>query len=89
MFQTSSFCGTNGRLQLALPEDIKIICGEWNTGPEPELYSIEEEVVLTVVKITNHEQYSSEGPGAGSDIAVYQVILQERQYCSQNICLPG
>ena len=45
---------------------------------------------MTVVKIINHEQYSSEGPGAGSDIAVYQVILQERQYCSENIiCLPG
>ena len=89
MFQTSSFCGTNGRLQLALPEDINLICGEWNIGPEPELYSIEDEIVLTVVKIINHEQYSSEGPGAGSDIAVYQVILQKRQTCSEYILLPG
>ena len=49
------------------------MCGEWNIGQEPELYSQEEEVVLPITKIINHPSYSTTGPGEGYDIAVYYV----------------
>ena len=69
---TSSYCGTDGRLRLAAAEDLLLVCGEWSTAEEPELYSREEEVVLPVTKVINHPLYSAElGPGEGYDIAVY------------------
>ena len=71
---SSSYCGTDGRLRMAEATDLLIVCGEWSTAEEPELYSREDEVVLAVTKITNHPKYSAEqGPGEGHDIAVYHV----------------
>ena len=59
---------------MANPADLNIVCGEWNIDSQPELFSVENEVVLPVLKIINHHGYSEEeGPGAGNDIAVYYV----------------
>ena len=49
------------------------MCGEWNVGEQPELYSQEVEVVLAITEIINHPSYSTNGPGEGYDIAVFHV----------------
>ena len=69
----SSYCGAEAELRLAEPSDLSLVCGEWNIGEEPELYSQEVEVVLPIKKIINHPSYSTDGPGGGYDISVYFV----------------
>jgi hypothetical protein len=92
---TSSYCGSDGRLRLADPADLLVVCGVWSIGEEPELYSREDEVVLPVTKIINHPGYSPEfGPGEGNDIAVYHVddtLLRDGQVPEGTVlpaCLP-
>ena len=72
--QTSSFCGIKPELTEADPRDLQIVCGEHNIGDIPEEISREIEVVLDVLKITNHPKYNqTKGPIYGYDIAVYHV----------------
>ena len=60
-------------LTLAEPSDIQVVCGDWDIGSQPDVYSKEKEVVLPVTKITTHPSYSRYGPGDGYDIAVLHV----------------
>ena len=51
-----------------------MVCGSRSIAEVPEQLTVEEEVVLTVLKFTNHPQYnSSKGPEGGYDVAVYHV----------------
>ena len=81
MLKTSSFCGFEPELRKAFASDLQIVCGEHNIGDIPEAISSEKEVVLDVLKFTNHPQYNqSKGPIQGHDIAVYHVndtLLQD------------
>ena len=64
----------NPLLTLASPSDLQIVCGEHNIDVVPEAISLEVEVVLNVLKFTNHPKYSQEnGPINGYDISVYHV----------------
>ena len=48
---------------------------------EPETTTAEDEVVLDIVEIINHPDYSAEkGPLRGGDIAVYKVKVNIVQY---------
>ena len=58
----------------AAPSDIQIVCGEHNIGDVPEAISREIEIILDVLKITNHPNYNqTKGPISGSDIALFHV----------------
>ena len=51
-----------------------MVCGSRSIAEVPEQLTVEDEVVLTVHKFTNHPQYnSSKGPEGGYDVAVYHV----------------
>ena len=59
---------------------MQIVCGEFSLLKEPERFSEENEVVLEIRKIINHELYDPgqpgkerRGPYRGGDIAVYKV----------------
>jgi len=70
----NSYCGPNPSLQLANPEDLNIVCGEWDTGTVAERFTPEEEVVLTVLEFKNHPLFNVvKGPVGGHDLSVYFV----------------
>ena len=59
---------------------MQIVCGEFSLLKQPEIFSDENEAVLEIKKIINHEDYDPgqpgkerRGPYRGSDIAVYKV----------------
>ena len=78
----------------AQPEDLQIICGEHSIITEPDFFSPEQEIVLTIEKITNHPKFSLEegrGPIEGYDIAVYHVDDTNLRLKEESIwpaCLP-
>ena len=67
----------------AKEEDLQIVCNLYNTDVIPEAFTDEEEIVITITKISNHPDYSpgypedtganQKGPYAGNDISVYHV----------------
>ena len=74
---SSSYCTENAQLTKAEPDEMQIVCGEFSLLKEPEMFSEENEVVLEIRKIINHEQYDPgqprkepRGPYRGGDIAV-------------------
>lgn len=70
----SSFCGFDPHLTLALPTDLQIVCGEHNIDDLPEAVSAEIEIVLDVLRFSNHYKYDqAKGPIHGFDVTVYHV----------------
>eukprot|EP00090_Calanus_glacialis_P006443 TRINITY_DN15014_c0_g1_i2.p1 TRINITY_DN15014_c0_g1~~TRINITY_DN15014_c0_g1_i2.p1 ORF type:complete len:509 (-),score=78.22 TRINITY_DN15014_c0_g1_i2:81-1556(-) len=75
----SSYCTKNAQLTEADISEMQIVCGEHSLLVQPEAFSEETEVVLEILEIINHKDYSPgkpgklEGPYLGSDIAVYRV----------------
>merc|ERR1711874_828498 len=77
------FCPPTARFTKAEPEDVLIVCGEFDTDVESIITSVEPEEVFKVTEIINHPSYTpnrvaenpnfSGGPIEGSDIAVYKV----------------
>jgi len=56
--------------------DAQILCGEWQTGNDDQTVTEEKyNVVLPITEIIRHPNFDTktEGPGAGSDIAVFKV----------------
>ena len=73
-------------MTLASPSDLQIVCGEHNIDDVPEAISLEVEVVLDVLRFSNHPKYSpKKGPIFGHDISVYHVNDTELQ----NMVEPG
>ena len=61
-------------MTLSKPRDLQIVCGIYSLEQRPEVYIPNDEVVLDIVEIINHPDYSPEkGPLHGGDIAVYKV----------------
>jgi len=71
---SSSYCRGNATLKEASPRDLQIVCGEWSIEEVPEAFSFENELILDVIRFTNHPSYDpGEGPVGGFDISVYHV----------------
>ena len=71
------------------PDEVVILCGEWETGPTPQRFSGEEyNVDLKITEIVRHPSFAAElGVEGGSDIAVFKISGE----CPHNInpiCLP-
>ena len=82
---SSSYCPANEKaiLMAAEKEDLKIVCNLYNIDVIPEKVTKEDEIIITITKISNHPSYSpgfpedtganQKGPYAGNDISVYHV----------------
>ena len=68
-------CGEDARVSELLPEEVNIVCGEWELGAVPRTVSREKyNVILPVEEIVVHENYDfKKGPINGNDIAVFKV----------------
>ena len=96
--QDSSYCTENAQLTKALPNEMQIVCGEYSLIEQPEKFSVENEVVLEILEIVNHEDYDPgkpgeerKGPYNGSDIAVYKVNAEKLKLKKKELypaCLP-
>ena len=78
--EKSPFCTGRPSFVKAEPEDVDIVCGEYNTAVQIISQSKEDEQVFKITKITNHPHYKPNGEGIGvggpiegNDIAVYHV----------------
>ena len=61
--KASPFC-TGGPINtLAEPEDLVIVCGEFDSGVQIISQSFENEEVFTIKKITNHPRYNPKRVG--------------------------
>lgn len=69
----SYYCSGRPLLKEARSQDLQIVCGEHNIGQVPEHISWENEIILDIKKIMNHENFQPGKPLQGSDIAVYLV----------------
>ena len=76
------------------PDEMLILCGEWETGPAPKRFSGEEyNVVLKIKEIVRHPNFMpEEGVEGGSDIAVFKIHGENDVAWSSKpihpICLP-
>ena len=87
--QRSSHCGRQPELHPAKPSELNIVCSEYSLAIQPEQASLEKELVLKIVAITNFPGYSQgtnedtgenlKGPYAGGDIAVYHVSSRSKE----------
>ena len=83
-------CGEGAAVVGRAEEGMEVVCGEWQLGKEDG-----SAVSLAVKEVVRHPDYSiSEGPGGGSDIAVFKVEDKElEQYGGERrlypACLPG
>ena len=59
----SPFCTGSPINTLAAPEDLVIVCGEFNSGVQIVSQSEEHEQVFTVKKIVNHPHYNPKRVG--------------------------
>ena len=77
-----------------VPDEMLILCGEWETGPTPRRFSGEEyNVVLEIKEIVRHPNFMpEEGVDGGSDIAVFKIHGENDVAWSSKpihpICLP-
>ena len=58
------------------PEEVVILCGEWETGPTPARSSGEKyNIVLEIREIVRHPAFHAENLGVegGSDLAVFKI----------------
>ena len=87
-------CGNNPKTAEMDPEEVVILCGEWETGPTPKNFSDEKyNVDLQVEDIIRHPDFEAEvGVEGGNDIAVFkvdEVRLEKRDAKDINpVCLP-
>ena len=77
------------------PEEVVILCGEWETGPAPQTSSGEKyNVVLDIREIVRHPEFDAGGLGVegGNDLAVFKIEEQGLTNSSalglNPICLP-
>ena len=76
------------------PKEMKILCGEWETGPSPRRFSNEKyNVGLEIKEIVRHPDFlPAVGVDGGSDIAVFKIHGEEEVAWSSKpinpICLP-
>ena len=77
------------------PNEVIILCGEWETGPTPQLSSGEKyNVDLEVLEIIRHPEFDAGGLGVegGSDLAIFKINPQGLAKSSaleiNPICLP-
>ena len=75
-------CPGNPRIEMARPEEVKIVCGEHSLLYGPPSTLTTRQVTLPVSQIVNHPDFkigvnggSKEGPYSGSDLAIYKVHL--------------
>lgn len=68
-------CGTNPGAAEMDPDEVIILCGEWQTGPSPLRFSGEEyNVPLKIKEIIRHPNFNpAEGVDAGNDLAVFKI----------------
>ena len=87
-------CGQNAFVSELLPNEVDIVCGEWETGPVPMAVSKEKyNVILQVEDIVVHEDFDKKkGPTNGNDIAIFKVKDTELRNAQSKkiypICLP-
>ena len=89
-------CGTNPGAAEMDPDEVIILCGEWQTGPSPRRFTGEEyNVPLRVKEIIKHPGFNpAVGVDAGNDLAVFKIDeegLKESQAKGDEInpiCLP-
>ena len=83
-------CGSNPGAAEMTPDEVVIICGEWETGPTPQRFSGEEyNVDLKITEIVRHPDFAAElGVEGGSDIAVFKILEGGPQLNINPICLP-
>ena len=70
-------CGADPKAVEMTGRDAVILCGEWETGNATQDESEEKyNVVMSITEIIRHPQFDAakEGPGEGSDIAVFKVM---------------
>ena len=77
------------------PSEVIVLCGEWETGPAPQLSSGEKyNVDLEVIEIIRHPEFDAGGLGVegGHDLAVFRTSPQGLANSSalniNPICLP-
>ena len=61
------------------PNEVIILCGEWETGPTPQLSSGETyNIDLEVLEIIRHPEFDAGGLGVegGSDLAIFKINPQ-------------
>lgn len=76
-------------MQAANPEDLSITCSEWDNSQVSERFTLEDEVVLTVLDYKNHPNFNiTAGPIEGSDIAVFYVTDEPKLGNLTPACLP-
>ena len=71
----SPFCTGQPVFVLAEPEDVVIICGEFNSGIEIINESWEPEQVFTVTKIIQHPDYKPTTVRPKTTIQIYIILL--------------
>ena len=87
-------CGQDAIASQILPDEVDIVCGEWELGPVPRTVSKESyNLVLQVTDIILHEKYDNNGgPSNGNDIAVFKVIEDQMKFAESKkiypACLP-
>lgn len=85
----NSHCGKDAEMQAADPKDLSITCSEWDNSQVSERLTLEDEVVLSVLKYTNHPKFNiNVGPIGGSDIAVFYVAEEPELGNLTPACLP-
>ena len=77
------------------PDEVVILCGEWETGPTPQKSSGEKyNVVLQVKEILRHPAFNAGGLGVegGSDLALFKIkdqgLVNSSALEINPICLP-
>ena len=97
--RASNFCGANSNLQLALPQDLQIVCNLRTQEAVPQGLAYPSNItILDIIEIRNHPGYLPltkgsplGGPSGGYDISVYIVNASSFTMDTSSIwpaCLP-
>ena len=89
-------CGKSPGAAEMDPNEVVILCGEWETGPAPQAFSGEQyNVVLEISEIIRHPAFDAGGLGVegGSDLAIFKIVEEGLSNSSDleninPICLP-
>ena len=89
-------CGKNPGTAEMDPNEVVILCGEWDSGPAPKISSGEKyNIPLEISEIVRHPDFGADsGVDGGSDIAVFKVSetgqhsAEFDEHSVNPICLP-